>query len=156
MATNIKITELSEIAYANILTTTVFPLIRMDIVQTQKGTLGNIGNAVLNGAGTTFSRAATANVAYTVANAAQPAITSVGTLTSLVVSGNISSAGGTFTTWAKTTPTTFSGLVAAATAGAGARSFITDANGTTFASVAAGGGANAVPVYSDGTQWLIG
>ena len=38
----------------------------------------------------------------------------------------------------------------------GARAFITDATSTTFGSVAAGGGANNVPVYSDGTDWRIG
>jgi hypothetical protein len=47
-------------------------------------------------------------------------------------------------------------LPAAATAGAGARSFVTNATATTFASVVAGGGANGVPVYSDGTNWRIG
>jgi hypothetical protein len=38
----------------------------------------------------------------------------------------------------------------------GARAFVSDANATTFGTVAAGGGANAVPVYSDGTNWRIG
>lgn len=38
----------------------------------------------------------------------------------------------------------------------GARSFVTDATATTFASIVAGGGANAVPVYDDGTNWRIG
>jgi hypothetical protein len=52
--------------------------------------------------------------------------------------------------------TTVSGLPAAATAGAGARSFVTDASATTFLSTVAGGGANKVPVVSDGTNWLIG
>lgn len=47
-------------------------------------------------------------------------------------------------------------LPTAAAAGAGARSFVTDANATTFASVVAGGGANGVPVYSDATNWRIG
>ena len=47
-------------------------------------------------------------------------------------------------------------LPAAGTAGAGARAFVTDANATTFASVVAGGGANKLPVYSDGTNWRIG
>lgn len=51
---------------------------------------------------------------------------------------------------------TVAGLTPAATAGAGARSFVTDANATTFASIVAGGGANGVPVYSDGTNWRIG
>jgi hypothetical protein len=46
-------------------------------------------------------------------------------------------------------------LPAASTAGAGARSFVTDANATTFLSTVAGGGANAVPVVSNGTDWVI-
>lgn len=36
------------------------------------------------------------------------------------------------------------------------RAFVSDANSTTFASIVAGGGANLVPVYSDGTSWRIG
>jgi len=39
---------------------------------------------------------------------------------------------------------------------AGRRAFVTDANATTFASIVAGGGANAVPVYDNGTNWCIG
>ena len=38
----------------------------------------------------------------------------------------------------------------------GTRTFVTDANATTFNSVVAGGGANLVPVYHDGTDWRIG
>lgn len=38
----------------------------------------------------------------------------------------------------------------------GARTFVTDATATVFASVVAGGGANGVPVYSDGADWRIG
>lgn len=56
----------------------------------------------------------------------------------------------------KTKALTVGTLPAAATAGAGARAFVTDANATTFLSTVAGGGANAVPVVSDGTNWLIG
>lgn len=44
----------------------------------------------------------------------------------------------------------------AAASNAYARAFATDANATTFASIVAGGGANIVPVYSDGTNWRIG
>ena len=47
-------------------------------------------------------------------------------------------------------------LPSASTSGAGARSFVSDATATTFASTVAGGGANKVPVYSDGTNWKIG
>lgn len=57
---------------------------------------------------------------------------------------------------AKFTPVTVASLPAAATIGAGAKAFVSDANATTFASIVAGGGANNVPVYSDGTNWRIG
>lgn len=38
----------------------------------------------------------------------------------------------------------------------GSRSFVTDANNTIFNTRAFGGGTNAVPVFSNGTYWLIG
>ena len=47
-------------------------------------------------------------------------------------------------------------LPAAGTVGAGTRAAVTDANATTFNAVVAGGGANFVPVVSDGTNWRIG
>jgi len=47
-------------------------------------------------------------------------------------------------------------LPAAATATAGAKAFVSDANATTFHSVVVGGGGNFVPVFSDGTNWRIG
>jgi hypothetical protein len=62
----------------------------------------------------------------------------------------------TFVSYIKTQSVAVAGLIAAGTAGASARSFVTDANATTFASIVAGGGANGVPVYSDGTNWRIG
>ena len=51
---------------------------------------------------------------------------------------------------------TVSTLPSASTLGVGARSFVSDATVTTFASTVAGGGSNKVPVYSDGTNWKIG
>jgi len=57
---------------------------------------------------------------------------------------------------AKLAPVAVASLPSAVTAGAGASSFVSDATATTFASVVAGGGANPVPVYSDGTSWRIG
>ena len=48
-----------------------------------------------------------------------------------------------------------SDLPGAASAGAGAIGFVTNANATTRGSVVAGGGSNKLPVYSDGTNWLI-
>jgi hypothetical protein len=59
----------------------------------------------------------------------------------------------------KTTAGTFASLPAAATAGAGARAFISDGNIAAtgnFAAQVQGGGGNNVPVYSDGTNWRIG
>jgi hypothetical protein len=47
-------------------------------------------------------------------------------------------------------------LPSAATSGKGARSFVTDASAPTFGATVAGGGAVAVPVYSDGTNWKVG
>lgn len=58
--------------------------------------------------------------------------------------------------YVQTVPTVVASLPAAATAGKGARAFVTDANATTYASIVAGSGANNVPVYSDGTNWRIG
>lgn len=52
--------------------------------------------------------------------------------------------------------TTFSSLPSAATAGKGARHYITDCNTATFNAVAAGGGGNSVPVVSDGSDWRVG
>lgn len=51
---------------------------------------------------------------------------------------------------------TVAALPSASGQGAGTKAFATDATATTFASVVAGGGANGVPVYSDGTNWRIG
>jgi hypothetical protein len=47
-------------------------------------------------------------------------------------------------------------IPAAAAAGEGSRAFVSDATATTFASAYTGGGANKVPVYSDGSAWYIG
>lgn len=41
-------------------------------------------------------------------------------------------------------------------ASAGSRAFVSDATVTTFSTVVAGGGANGVPVFNDGTNWRIG
>ena len=87
--TTIKITELSSIG-ANLATSTVLPVVNMSgTPTTEKTTLGNIANVVLAGAGGNYTAAAVAILAQKVTNAAQPNITSVGTLTSLSVTGNV-------------------------------------------------------------------
>jgi hypothetical protein len=63
------------------------------------------------------------------------------------------------TYYARTHALTVGTLATAATAGAGARAFVTDSNvaaAGNFGSVVAAGGSNNVPVYSDGTDWRIG
>lgn len=131
---------------------------------------GTSNIAIASGANVTISSAGTANVltiTSTGANIAGTAnITGAVTMGStLAVTGNITTSGsygnisGANVVTANTmvtTSTTFAGLPAAATAGAGARGFITDANTTTFASQVSGGGANALPVFSNGTNWYVG
>jgi hypothetical protein len=222
MTTSVKITALNPIG-ANIAYTSLVPVVNMTgTPTTEKATAQVLGNLILNGAGGSyFPAAAQATLAGTVTTAAQPNITSVGTLTSLAVTGNVSSgnanlgnlvianffsgdgyllsnlssgstivngtsnvrvaasgnvsisSGGTSnvvvvstnsmtvvgnltTATVKTVAVVFSALPSASTAGAGTRGFITDANNTTFGSQVDGGGANSIPVYSDGTNWYVG
>lgn len=59
----------------------------------------------------------------------------------------------------RTNQTTVANLPAASTAGDGARAYVTDASTTLILGLGgtvAGGGANHVPVYSDGTNWIYG
>lgn len=90
MATGIKISSLNPIG-ANIAYTTLVPVVNMSgVPTTEKATAQVLGNLILNGAGGSyFPAAAQAVLAQSVTNAAQPNITSVGTLTSLNVTGNL-------------------------------------------------------------------
>lgn len=90
MATSVKITALNPIG-ANIAYTTLVPVVNMSgTPTTEKATAQVLGNLILNGAGGSyFPAAAQAVLAQTVTNAAQPNITSVGTLTGLSVTGNV-------------------------------------------------------------------
>jgi hypothetical protein len=47
-------------------------------------------------------------------------------------------------------------LPSAVDSGVGTRLFVTNASGPTFGATVVGGGAVAVPVYSDGTDWKVG
>lgn len=90
MTQSIKITALTNIG-ANIAYTSLVPVVNMTgTPETQKANLQIVGNLILNGAGGSyFAAAANSVLAQKVTNAAQPNITSVGTLTSLTVSGNV-------------------------------------------------------------------
>lgn len=95
MAGTIKITSLTDIG-ATIPDTTLLPVVDMaPTPTTMKATLANIANVILSEAGTTYAIALTAenanvsNIAGTVTTAAQPNITSLGTLTSFSANGNV-------------------------------------------------------------------
>lgn len=89
-----------------------------------------------------------------------------GTHATLANVGTLTSGATTALAWNATAVTAFvpvkgpaytvATLPAAATVGASSRAFASDANATTFNSIVAGGGANYVPVFSDGTNWRIG
>lgn len=95
----------------------------------------------------------TAGIMSSTGNATHGNIITSGLITA---TGNITGGNIITTGVVKTTATTYSSLPIAATAGAGARSFITDANTTTFLATVGGGGSNAVPVVSNGTFWVVG
>ena len=53
-------------------------------------------------------------------------------------------------------PVTVASLPTASTALRGMKMFVSDATATTFASTVVGGGSNYVPVYCNGSNWVIG
>lgn len=61
-----------------------------------------------------------------------------------------------FAATVKTASYTVGTLPSASGLGSGARAMVSDANATIFNSIVAAGGANIVPVWSDGTNWRIG
>jgi len=133
---------------------------------TVTGALG-VTTGIITGDGGGISNVVAANISGTVntavlaqevINSAQPNIGSVGTLSTLLVSGNVTGQSYVSATTAlQTTPVITSALPAAATAGAGARSMVTDADaGSVFGAVLVGAGSLTLPVFSDGTDWRIG
>ena len=87
--TTIKITQLPNIGN-NLGASTLLPVVDTSgVAVTEKVTVGNVANYLLTEAGNTLPAAFVAQIAYSVANAAQPNITSVGTLNvdSLHISG---------------------------------------------------------------------
>jgi hypothetical protein len=55
-----------------------------------------------------------------------------------------------------TTNYTVATLPSASASGSGARAFVTNALAPAFGSAVVGGGAVATPVYSNGTNWIVG
>ena len=78
------------------------------------------------------------------------------------IAANLGDAAGNSLTLAKTvktTPMAVAALPSAAAAGGGTRAAVSDATQTLTAGIGAvvvGGGANVVPVWSDGVNWRIG
>ena len=81
-------------------------------------------------------------------------------ITAASTAGNSTlSIGAAGTGYLKLTPTTVGALTAAATVGAGTKAFVTDSANTLSShhgQTVAGGGSNFVPVFSDGTNWIVG
>lgn len=76
-----------------------------------------------------------------------------------ITSGPITFGGQAYAPTVRTAQTTVANLPSASTEGAGATAFVTDANATFILGLGVtvvGGGANKVPVYSDGTNWIVG
>lgn len=157
MIDSIKITSLTNIG-ANLSYTSIVPIVDVTANVTYKANLQIIGNLILSGAGgSNFVQAAQANLAQAVVNSAQPNITSVGTLNSLALSGNITGANVVAANTFRSTVVAFSALPAPTPAGQ--RAFINNANlvaVSNFGAVVSGSGSNTVPVWSDGTDWRIG
>jgi len=80
----------------------------------------------------------------------------VGLGANITVIGNSSTIQTNFFGSIKSTNYIVSGLPSAATAGVGARAFVTDALAPVFGSTVAGSGTIPTPVYSDGSVWKVG
>jgi len=88
--TTITIPQLPTIPNSNISVSSILPIVdTTGTPQTDKVTVGNLANFILNQAGNLLVNGFLSTYAQSVTNAAQPNITSVGTLTSLAVNGNI-------------------------------------------------------------------
>ena len=97
------------------------------------------------------------NLAVTGTSAFTGAVTLTGGVTgAMAATGAVSGTTVTASSYIASGSVAVGSLPSAATAGAGARMFVTDANATTFLSIVAAGGSNKVPVVSNGTNWLIG
>ena len=147
MTTQIKITQLTDIGN-NIIPSTVLPVVNLTGTPiTQKTNVGNLGNIILTGAGTTYQPAYLANLAYSVVNAAQPNITSVGTLSvnTLKITGG---------TTGQVLSTDGAGNLSFTTVSGGGGNGLPLANGTSNFDIATADG-NAT-VTADGETWTFG
>ncbi len=127
------------------------------------------GNFILyyNDSTSEITRVGTAT--FTIGNVLAANITSLGNIntntfvcnsTANIVTANISNLTVTnnfnVTSYITISPRTVANLGNAVTLGAGTKTFVTDANTTTFFNIVGSGGTNVVPVFSDGNNWRVG
>ena len=148
--TNIRITALTDIGN-NIAYSSLVPVVDMaGTPTTKKANLQIVGNLILSGAGGTyFAPAARAILAQSVTNAAQPNITSVGTLSNLVVSGNIGVSNVNVTSTVYTSGISATGFTSLTTLNVS-----TTANLGAVGNVTITGGANGQVLTTNGTGGL--
>ena len=87
--TIIKISQLANIN-GNLTANSLIPIVSTNgMYATDKVNISNLANYILTGAGNAFANVGISQLSYNVVNAAQPNITSVGTLSGLTVNGNV-------------------------------------------------------------------
>ena len=140
MATNIKITALSDITSANMTYNDLLAVVDMNgTAETKKSTVQLLGNLILDGAGgSNFKPANISLTAGTVTTAAQPNITSTGTLVSSTVTGNVDA--GNINATSAVVATYFSGDGANLTNLPSGSNSAAIANGTSNVDIPASGG----------------
>ena len=88
-------------------------------------------------------------------NSVNTSTITVSTINVSIITANVIYAN-VYASFLATSNSSYANLPNANTVGAGSRAFVYDATTTTFATAVIGGGANRVPVYSNGRNWLIG
>ena len=110
-----------------------------------------VANTITANSVNTFVMTSNIAVANTItANSINTNSMTVSVSTANVIFANV------YATFLATSNSSYANLPNANTVGAGSRAYVYDATATTFASAVIGGGANRVPVYSNGRNWLIG
>jgi hypothetical protein len=151
-----NVTTVSNFTANNITSSNIVSANNNIVVNSNSSEGGQLILAWANISGITGQANSTWNIDVDTGNSLRVFYQNAAGATNVLISASATTNVVTFSNVIKTTATVFASLPTAATAGAGARSFITDSTAATFGTVAAGGGANAVPVWSDGTNWKIG
>ena len=159
---SVWVEDVANIGTSNIAAVRVSPVSQTGNVQIQTGNNSSINTWTFSADGNLTlpsSLIVPANSIITgAAGSPAPSINGFNTINAITfsASGNVTSGnvltGGVVKTGSFVTGT----IPAAAGIGAGARAFVTDADSITFGNLYVGGAANAMPVWSNGTNWYIG